>query len=413
MKKVAFAVVGVRNFAAEHIKQLSLLAEEGLGELKAVVITDMDKNKAKAQELADRGITIYQSYSELLEKGKGTIDVITLPTSIHTHYQMALDGMRAGYNLVLEKPPVPTVQQMDELIKVENETGVFCSIGFQQIHAQTIQRLKQMIVAGDFGEIKEIACRGYWSRNIAYYNRNPWAGKVVFAGQLVMDGPIHNALAHYLNNMIFLAGSEQHKSAELAWVRAELYRSRPFITSDDTSCLEAETTTGTKIYFYTTHSPRVELDPIIEIIGTKARATWDYSQRTHVKFTNGEELTFDNDGVDPWYEVMRTAAQLVRGELEQPYSTLENSRSFVVAINGAYDSAKVIRPIPEEYVDWISEGDDRRAVVRDIEDLFGEAFEKRVLLSDLNKVPWAAATPKVSVRDYKEFNPFGVQEVIL
>lgn len=53
MKKVAFAVVGVRNFAAEHIKQLSLLAEEGLGELKAVVITDMDKNKAKAQELAD------------------------------------------------------------------------------------------------------------------------------------------------------------------------------------------------------------------------------------------------------------------------------------------------------------------------------------------------------------------------
>ena len=51
MKKVAFAVVGVRNFAAEHIKQLGLLAEEGLGELKAVVITDMDKNKAKAQEL--------------------------------------------------------------------------------------------------------------------------------------------------------------------------------------------------------------------------------------------------------------------------------------------------------------------------------------------------------------------------
>ena len=162
---------------------------------------------------------------------------------------MALDGMRAGYNLVLEKPPVPTVQQMDELIKVENETGVFCSIGFQQIHAQTIQRLKQMIVAGDFGEIKEIACRGYWSRNIAYYNRNPWAGKVV-AGQLVMDGPIHNALAHYLNNMIFLAGSEQHKSAELAWVRAELYRSRPFITSDDTSCLEAETTRNKDLFLY-------------------------------------------------------------------------------------------------------------------------------------------------------------------
>ena len=58
---------------------------------------------------------------------------------------------------------------------------------------------------------------------------------------------MHNALAHYLNNMLYIAGPNMDSSAELRFVRAELYRARPFIESDDTSCLEAETTSGVKI----------------------------------------------------------------------------------------------------------------------------------------------------------------------
>ena len=406
MKKVSFAVVGVRNFAQEHIEKIQLIEKEGLGSLAAVVVQDPVRNNQYISSLRQQGVAVHLSYESLLEHGQGTVDIITLPTSIHSHYDLALRGMKAGYNLVLEKPPVPTIQQMDDLIQVEKETGTFCSVGFQMIHARTIRRLKEMIVRGDLGQIKEMTCRGYWPRNRAYYARNRWAGKTVVDGQLVMDGPIHNALAHYLNNMICLAGTRQDSSADLRWVRAELYRSRPFIEADDTSCLEAETTTGVKIYFYVTHSSPENMDPIMEIVGTKGTAQWNYSEETVVRFTDGQELRFDNEGIEPWTEVMRVAAQVHRGDIPAPYCTLQNSRSFVVAFNGAYDSAQYITPIGEESIHYQGEGDEQWTVVKDIMELMDKACAERKLLSDLD-IPWARKTRRVSVENYTAFNPFG------
>lgn len=409
MKQVGFAVVGVRNFAGNHIRSIQTLQEEGIGQLKAVVVRDQDKRQGSLAdylaELEAQGVTLYDSYEELLEQGQANVDIITLPVAVHTHYDMAKQGMEAGYNLVLEKPPVPTVQQLDDLMAVEAATGKFCSIGFQMIHSRSLRRLKQEILAGKIGETKEITCRGYWPRDRAYYKRNDWAGRSIVDGMLVLDGPIHNALAHYLNNMIFIAGSPMDQSADLRWIRAEMYRSRPFITADDTSCLEAETSTGTKLYFYVTHSPAAKFDPVMEVVGTKGTASWNYREEAEIHTDDGESLSFDNTGVDPWLEVMRVAAKVQRGELPAPYSTLKNSRSFVVAINGAYDSVRYIQPIPEQYVTATGSGDKECAVVAEIDQLFDQACKERKLLSDL-KVPWSVATPKIDLEDYKEFNPF-------
>lgn len=406
---VSFAVVGVRNFAGEHIQRIRLIEGEGLGNLSAVVVEDQDRNRVEVADLRSQGVLVFDAYEELLQDCQDKVDVITLPTSIHTHYDLALRGMKAGYNLLLEKPPVPTVQQMDQLIAVEQETGTFCSIGFQMIHARTIRRLKELIMSGDFGHIREISCRGYWSRNRAYYARNHWAEKTILDGQLVMDGPIHNALAYYLNNMIFLAGPELNTSADLKWVRAELYRSRAFIASDDTSCLELETATGTRIYFYVTHSSPENVDPIMEIVGTKSSARWHFNEQTVVHFNDGRRLEFDNEGVDPWTEVMRVAARTHRGDLPHPYATLGNTRSFVVAFNGAYDSAQFITPIPENYLERRSTGEEEWTVIKDIVNIMDQAREERALISDLN-VPWGRATAKISLENYVEFNPFGAQE---
>ena len=136
------------------------------------------------------GVTLFSSYDQLLQAGKGFVDIITLPVAIHTHYQLAKDGLEAGYNLVLEKPPVPTVQQLDELIKVEQESGRFVTVGFQMIHSRSLRRLKSIILEGRLGQLTAITCRGYWPRTDGYYRRNNWAGK------LIVDGSFSLGWAH-------------------------------------------------------------------------------------------------------------------------------------------------------------------------------------------------------------------------
>jgi predicted dehydrogenase len=406
MKKVFFAVVGARNFAADHIKFIKELEKEDEVKLAAVVVEDKRKNFDIVKGLKCEGIEVFESFEELLEKGRKFVDIITLPTAIHTHSEMAIKAMESGYDVLLEKPPAPTVQELDNIIKVEKKTGKFCSIGFHMIHAKSIRKLKEIILEGKLGEIKQISCKALWPRYKSYYSRNDWAGKIIYNGHIVLDGPMHNALAHYLNNMIYLLGPSMNESIDLDSLRAEFYRAHTYIEAEDTSCLEAKTVNGTKIYFYVTHASEKKLDPYMEIEGTKGRAIWDFSENTKIMLDNGETIEFGNEGVNPHLEVFRVTARKYLGIIDELYSTPTNSRPFVVAINGAYDSAGKIVPIPEKYVrEYETEEKEYKTVLKGIDEIIYEAFEKKLLYSDL-AVEWAVPTKEVNVRNYKFFNPF-------
>ncbi len=402
---VRFAIVGVRNFAHSHYKRVKELEATGEGKVVAVVVTDQERNAERVAELKAEGVTIYKSYDELLEKGKDTVDIITLPVSITTHAKLAAEAMLSGYNVIMEKPPVPTVDEMDYLRSIEKKTGKFCSVGFQFMHAHTIHKLKEMLLDGQLGKIKNIACRGYWPRLKKYYDRNPWAGRIIYHGQLVMDGPVHNALAHYLQNMIFLAGQTKEDSAELKTVRAEMYRGHTFIQSDDTTCLELETVDDIKIYFYVTHCSDVNYGPIMEIVTDKAVITWDNKENTKITYNDGKVVEFDGEGSDPYLEVFRMPAKKHRGLLDHLPSTLDNTRSFQVAVNGMYLSSKKVREIPAEYISEFPENDDVRTLCKDIVKLMDQAHDQRKLLSDIG-VEWAVKTEAVNVEGIEEFNPF-------
>ena len=406
MKKTGFAVVGVRNFADTYIQNLKKLEPEKMTELTAVVVKDQIENAERVRELRGDGIKVFDSYQQLLSEGRDYVDVIALPVAIHTHTEMAIEGMKHGYHVLLEKPPAPTVEEVDQMIKVERATGKFCSIGFQFIHARSIRKLKEFLLNKKIGDLLELACKGYWPRYRSYYQRNSWAGKSIWNGRIVLDGPMHNAFAHFLNNLLFLASEKREQTAELKKVRAELYRAHTYIDADDTSCLKLETKAGVKGYFYVTHASRDIQDPWLEIIGTKGKAYWQFDEKTRIVLDNGQEIKFDHEGIDPWLEVLRTAALVNLGQLAKPYSTPENSRNFVVAINGAYDSAKRIRSIPVQYVsEYFTSENEFKTELQDIEKMMDQAFVERKLLSELG-IEWAERTATIDVQNYRQFNPF-------
>ncbi|MFB6296785.1 MAG: Gfo/Idh/MocA family protein [Halobacteriales archaeon] len=405
MEETGFAVVGVRNFADSYIDYIRTLEGEGL-RLSGVVIRDQVKNAERAAELRSEGVRVFDSYDELLSEGREYVDVVGIPTSIPTHDDLTIEAMERGYDVLMEKPPTPTVEQMDNLRRAAAETGKMCSVGFQFIHSPSVRELKEMILAGELGELDTLACWGKWRRVRSYYERNPWAGRATLDGELVLDGPMHNALAHYLNNMLFLAGDSTHEAAELETVKAELYRGHSYIESPDTSCLHAETVDGTDIYFYVTYAPEETSGPVIEVEGSEGSATWWMDETAEVETAGGESVELDSSEGDPHHEVFRATARYYHGEQDELWCTLDNSRPFVVAINGAYESAGRIREIPGEYVREFEDEDGEYVTVVDgVDDVIAEAFEDRKLYSETG-AEWTTATEPVDVRDYERFSPF-------
>jgi hypothetical protein len=171
--------------------------------------------------------------------------------------------------------------------------------------------------------------------------------------------------------------------------------------------LQLETNKGINIYFYVTHAPEELRHPYMEIIGEKGKITWNMQdENTVLELNNEPVIKFDNKGIDPYKEEFRVLAKKQFGEIKDLYCTPENTRNFVVAINGAYDSAQKIKAVPQNLVEEFSNEDgEYQTVLTGIDKLMDRAFRERKLLSDLN-IDWAVKTDWFNVENYTAFNPF-------
>ena len=114
-----------------------------------------------------------------------------------------IKAQEAGYDVLLEKPPAPVIQQLDAMIEAERRTGHFCCVGFQNQSKGTTRALKRLICEGKLGRVLSVQVLAEWVRLDSYYERNAWAGKIMHEGKYCLDGPTCNALAHYLFNALY------------------------------------------------------------------------------------------------------------------------------------------------------------------------------------------------------------------
>ncbi len=113
------ALVGANGHGLSHRRALSSMSF-----VELVAIADV----APVQD-PPRGVPIYASHRELL--AEAAPDVVIVCTPPHTHLPIAVDALRAGVDVLLEKPPVLDAAEHDCLLGVLVETGRSCQVGFQ------------------------------------------------------------------------------------------------------------------------------------------------------------------------------------------------------------------------------------------------------------------------------------------
>jgi len=394
--------VGVGGYARTHLRAIETLEKEGLGRLLAAVIRNPNKYKDEVVRLKEKNVKIYNSYEDMLENEAERVEIIALPVAIHQHKDMTIAALKAGFNVLVEKPPAVTIQDLEEMIKAEKESPGFCAVGFQSQSKNTVRALKKRICDGKLGKIREVVVKGRWKRLDSYYERNAWAGKFIYNGKYVLDGTVSNPLSHYLFNGLYFASMEWGKAASPVRVRAELYRAHK-IEGEDTSCLEVEVENGARVFFFATLCGLSDEMPVHEVVGSKGTARWTKGQEVHIKYRTGEVEVIRDDGSDERIEVFRNAARYLRGVESELNCTLSLTRPFVLTLNGAYESAGAIRNIPERYLTIKKEGGSVSTTINNIIEIIDEASKQRKLYSDLG-VEWAHPTRYFSLKNYKSFN---------
>ncbi|MFC7619765.1 Gfo/Idh/MocA family protein [Microlunatus sp. GCM10028923] len=261
------AVVGIHGYGASHLRA----ATERQDRIDLVGVCD---TKPDDSGRLDPSVPVFTDVAELLDRTRP--EIVTIATPIHTHLPFAEAALRSGADVLLEKPPVATMQQFDQLLEVAAETGRVVQIGFQSLGSAAFPALDTMIDSGRLGELVGISGVGVWLRTFSYWKRSAWAGRRTIDGVPVMDGVITNPLAHATSAALRLARAQ--RADELAEVEVDLFRANA-IESDDTSVVRVVTNDGTRVTLgLTLCAEQSQEAPYVEVVGTEQAARFFYTQ---------------------------------------------------------------------------------------------------------------------------------------
>lgn len=136
------AVVGAGYLGQHHARIYSELPET---ELVGVVDTDRERAKEVALRYGSRA---YQDYREIL----GDADAVSIVVPTTDHFDVALNCVRAGKDILVEKPFAATLSQADALIAEAEKKNCILQVGHLERYNPGVIALCQMIEEPGFIE---------------------------------------------------------------------------------------------------------------------------------------------------------------------------------------------------------------------------------------------------------------------
>lgn len=146
VKKLHWGILGTGNIAG---KFAAALPESNTGELVAAGSRGIDSARAFAAEFGGRAVDGYQS---LIEDEEVEAVYLALPNGLHKQWSIA--AMRAGKDVLCEKPVALNAAEAEEMFAVAKETGRTLIEAFMyRAHAQT-EQLIETVRSGEVGELR-------------------------------------------------------------------------------------------------------------------------------------------------------------------------------------------------------------------------------------------------------------------
>ena len=102
----------------------------------------------------------------MLEDKSLKLDAVSICTYNRQHANCAIDSLKAGIHVLLEKPMCVTIDEAVAIMRAEKESGKVISIGFQPRLDANMKKIKEIVESGELGRIYYIQTGGGRRRGI-------------------------------------------------------------------------------------------------------------------------------------------------------------------------------------------------------------------------------------------------------
>ncbi len=179
---IRVAVVGYGGAFNMGKKHLEECREAGM---TPTAVVDLDASRLSVAEADFPGIETYTSVTAMLRKSPTNFVIVITPHN--THAPIAVQCLRAGRHVVVEKPFAVTTAECDRMIAAAKKNDVLLSTYHNRHWDGCILGALKKIRSGAVGEIVRIdAHMGGWAKP-----RNWWRSSRSISGGILFDWGVH------------------------------------------------------------------------------------------------------------------------------------------------------------------------------------------------------------------------------
>ena len=275
-KKYRVAVIGAGAIGHNHIQgfQQSPYAK---------VVAVAEKNASRGEEAAKKfGVPdVYEDYHQILYRKD--IEVVSIALPNYLHARVAIQALRAGKHVLLDKPMATNAQDAARIITTAQRARKIFMVGQNLRFSPEAQLLKAAIEAGTLGKIYHT--RAYWLRQRGVPRIGSWFTQKKFAG----GGACYDIGVHLLDLALHLMGEFKIQSVvgcttgylgsrgigEGDWGKSEIDPKKIFDVDD---CARAflRLKSGASLYLEVAWAALTEVNDTrgIDLFGDKGGAHW-------------------------------------------------------------------------------------------------------------------------------------------
>ena len=266
------AVIGAGGIGQDHLASFRLHPAARVAALAEV-------SPERGREAAEKfGIPeLVTDYRVLLRRPD--IDVVSIALPNYLHASVALAALRAGKNVMLDKPMATNARDAAKLVAEAKKQGVLFMVGQNfRFNAET-QTAKQVVERGELGDIYH--AKTSWSRRAGIPRIGSWFTQRRFAG----GGCTYDIGVHALDRCLYLLG--EFDAAAVSgqtfakfgprglgnggWGRSEIDPKAPFDV-DDLSVALIKLRSGRSVLLeasWAAHGPLIDVNET-QLFGTEA-----------------------------------------------------------------------------------------------------------------------------------------------
>jgi len=281
--------------------------------VKMVGVSDIDA-EIGYQRAKELGCAFYADYQELLAETKPDVAVILTPHPFHA--VLAIDCLRAGAHVLVEKPMAVQAAEADAMVEAATAAGRLLAVNFQHRHRADVRTARKLIAQGALGKLQHVDMTATWPRTARYFQAVSWRGSWLGEG----GGVLMNQAPHQLDLLCYLFDLPERV---VAWTRTALHH----IETEDTVQAMMEWPSGMLGSLHIS-TAEVGCAERLEIVGT------------------GGSLQFSKEGALT-FERLKTDFRTFMAESDNPFGQPAKQAAAVELEAGSGDHLAVYRNLHE------------------------------------------------------------------